>query len=59
MYDPVERSWTDLSTSDSGTPPTARIFQAFTAADGKLYVMGGARSYRNGKRLRAPPAAIS
>ncbi len=41
VYDFVANSWTDLSSSAAGIPPTARAFHGFASAGGKLYVYGG------------------
>jgi hypothetical protein len=41
VYNPVNGSWTNLSTPASGNPPSARYSHGFASAGGKLYVMGG------------------
>jgi hypothetical protein len=41
MYDPIAKSWTDLSVPLSGTPASLRDSHGFTSAGGKLYVHGG------------------
>jgi hypothetical protein len=42
VYDPTNRTWTDLSgSSASGPVPVARYRHGFTAAGGQLYVFGG------------------
>jgi hypothetical protein len=38
VYDTVDKSWTDLSTPDSGTPPYGRYGHGFVALESKLYV---------------------
>ena len=41
VYDPIARSWTEITAIISGTAPTARWRHGFSAADGKLFVHGG------------------
>ena len=40
-YDPLAKSWTDLSAAASGTPPSAREAQGFASDGRSLYVHGG------------------
>lgn len=40
-YDPVKKTWEDLSYPLAGTPPINRSNHGFAALDGKLYVFGG------------------
>ena len=42
VYDPAAVSWTDLSSSAAGSPPSARHGHGFASAAGTLYVQGGA-----------------
>jgi hypothetical protein len=41
VYDPVNASWTDLTSFSSGTPPLARSLHGFTSDGFMLYVHGG------------------
>ena len=41
VFDPVGMTWTNLSASVSGTPPSARGEHGFASAGGELYVHGG------------------
>ena len=43
-YDPVARSWTNLSVPAAGVPPSRRDSHGFAAAGGLLYVHGGESS---------------
>ena len=40
-FDPGDNTWTNLSMSCSGRPPSKRIFMGVTAAYGRLYIFGG------------------
>ncbi len=40
-YDPASMTWYDLSSSTTGSTPSARYYHGFTSAGGKLYVHGG------------------
>ncbi len=46
-FDPVNMSWTQLS-STNGDPPSWRMFHGFTSLGGKLYVHGGWGPYNGG-----------
>ena len=46
-YDLARMSWIDLSAASQGIAPSPRYGHGFTAADGQLYVHGGADA--NGK----------
>ena len=41
VYEPTNRTWTDLSDSMSGSVPAARYRQGFEAAGGQLYLFAG------------------
>ncbi len=41
VYEPTNRTWTDLSDSMSGSIPSRRFRQGFAAAGGQLYLFGG------------------
>jgi hypothetical protein len=41
VYDPANRSWTNISYPASGIPPPARDGYVMASAGGKLYLMGG------------------
>ena len=49
-YDPVARSWTDLSTPAAGFPPVRRDSHGFAAARGLLYVHAGQNQNGAGAR---------
>jgi hypothetical protein len=46
-FDPVNMTWTLLSTGAEGSPPSARFEHGFASAEGKLYVFGGCGFVRN------------
>ncbi len=41
VYDPLTMTWTDLSSSTDGNPPTPRILHGFEVFDDAIYVQGG------------------
>ncbi len=41
VYDIAESSWTDLSSTAFGAPPSPRNAHGFAALGGRLFVMGG------------------
>ena len=40
-YDPTSMSWSNLSATASGAPPSPRDSHGFASAGGRLYVHGG------------------
>ena len=50
MYEPINKTWIDLSDPASGIPPSPRASHGFTAVDGLLYVHGGGYG-GNGEKL--------
>ena len=50
VYDPENRTWTNISISASGTPAPPRDSHGFTSTGGKIYVHGG--EYGTGRRKR-------
>ena len=47
-FDPVTASWSDLTWTASGNPPSPRAEFGFTSCGGKLFVHGG---YGEGMKL--------
>ena len=41
VFDPVELTWSDMSSKISGVAPSPRLGHGFAAAGGKLFVHGG------------------
>lgn len=41
VFDPVEKTWTELTESMTGTPPARRHAMGMVASGGLLYVFGG------------------
>ena len=41
MFDPYEMTWTNLTNSVRGTPPSPRERHGFTSTNGTLFVFGG------------------
>jgi hypothetical protein len=41
VFDPTTLTWTELTGSIKGEPPSARMNHAFASAGGRLYIHGG------------------
>jgi N-acetylneuraminic acid mutarotase len=58
-YEPATGCWEDLSTGQTGTPPSIRYYHGATALDGKLYIFGGYNGGPLGELFVYDPVAKS